>query len=73
MDVKGSYVKYMNIGDIVTVIPYIHCSTCMACKYGQTNCCTNMQVLGAHQDGGMTEYMKVPTSNVFVVNDLSIR
>jgi len=69
---KGSHVKQMIIGDIVTVIPYIHCGSCVACKNGQTNCCTNMRVLGVHQDGGMTEYIKVPVANVLVVNDLSL-
>src|SRR5690625_119144 len=70
--VKGNHVKHMNVGDVVTVIPYNHSGMCVACKNGQTNCCTKMQVFGVHQDGGMTEYIKVPASNVLAVNDLSL-
>lgn len=72
VEAKGIHVDHINIGDLVSVIPYIYCGTCVACKYGQTNCCENMQVMGVHQDGGMTEYMNVSASNVFEVNDLSL-
>lgn len=51
-------------GDIVTVIPYIHCGTCFACKTGKTNCCSSLKVCGVHVDGGMREYFKVPSSIV---------
>lgn len=47
-------------GDHVTVMPYLNCGTCIACRRGMTNCCANLQVLGVHVDGGMTEYISVP-------------
>ena len=49
-----------NIGDAVTIIPYMHCGQCIACKTGKHNCCVNMQVFGVHIDGGMREYVTVP-------------
>lgn len=48
-------------GDLVTVIPYINCGVCLACRSGKTNCCSSIQVLGVHTDGGMAEYLQVPT------------
>ncbi len=39
-------------GDQVTVVPYLQCGTCIACRNGKTNCCTNMKVMGVHVDGG---------------------
>ncbi|MFZ9661801.1 MAG: alcohol dehydrogenase catalytic domain-containing protein, partial [Chitinophagaceae bacterium] len=48
------------VGDIVTIIPYFHCGTCIACRNGKPNCCLNLRVCGVHQDGGMTEYLSVP-------------
>jgi threonine dehydrogenase-like Zn-dependent dehydrogenase len=26
-------------GDAITVIPYVHCGKCIACRRGATNCC----------------------------------
>lgn len=50
----------IQVGDKVTVEPYLNCGTCQPCKNGKSNCCENLQVLGVHTDGGMTEYIKVP-------------
>ncbi len=47
-------------GDKVTIIPYMHCGQCIACKTGKHNCCVNMKVFGVHIDGGMREYVTVP-------------
>ncbi len=48
------------IGDVVYVMPYLSCGTCIACRQGKTNCCTRIQVLGVHCDGAFTEYLSVP-------------
>lgn len=49
-------------GDAVSVIPYVHCGSCAACRSGKTNCCTSLRVLGVHADGGMRERIAVPAS-----------
>lgn len=46
-------------GDKVTIIPYMHCVNCIACKSGKYNCCVNMRVFGVHIDGGMREFVAV--------------
>lgn len=51
-------------GDAVTIIPYFNCNECIACKMGKPNCCTKMQVCGVHVDGGMVEYLSVPSSSL---------
>ncbi len=48
-------------GEIVTFIPYFNCGVCIACRYGKPNCCTQIKVCGVHTDGGMAEYLNVPT------------
>jgi 2-desacetyl-2-hydroxyethyl bacteriochlorophyllide A dehydrogenase len=48
-------------GEAVTFIPYINCETCIACKSGKPNCCVNLKVYGVHTDGGMAEYLSVPS------------
>ena len=51
----GEGVTGLQVGDQVSVVPYMHCGTCIACRNGKTNCCTDMKVLGVHIDGGMRE------------------
>ncbi|GAA4407949.1 zinc-binding alcohol dehydrogenase family protein [Nibrella viscosa] len=51
----------VQIGDRCSVEPYLNCGHCSACRRGKTNCCVNLQVLGVHTDGGMREYITLPT------------
>lgn len=51
-------------GDRVTFIPYFHCGKCIACRAGKTNCCVEMNVCGVHSDGGMVEYLSIPSSSL---------
>ncbi len=50
----------LRTGDPVSIVPYLGCGTCIACRNGRTNCCTDINVLGVHSDGGMREYISVP-------------
>ncbi|MHA6724291.1 zinc-binding alcohol dehydrogenase family protein [Sphingomonas sp. RS2018] len=47
-------------GDIVYVMPYLSCGTCIACVQGRENCCTRIEVLGVHRDGALAEYLTLP-------------
>ena len=59
-------------GDQVYVMPYLSCGTCVACRQGKTNCCTRIEVLGVHRDGGMTEYLALPERFVFKPEGISL-
>ena len=52
------------IGEAVTIIPYFNCGVCIACRTGRPNCCVNIRVCGVHVDGGMVEYLRVPSSSL---------
>ncbi len=58
-------------GDKVVIMPYVSCGTCIACRNGKTNCCTNITVLGVHGDGGMQEQITVPVNILLKANNLS--
>lgn len=47
-------------GDSVIIMPYVTCGECVACRRGKSNCCTQMNVLGVHTDGGMQEVVSLP-------------
>jgi 2-desacetyl-2-hydroxyethyl bacteriochlorophyllide A dehydrogenase len=59
-------------GDPVIVIPYLVCGKCVACRRGKTNCCTTLQCLGVHCDGGMTERYALPEKNLYPAEGLSL-
>jgi 2-desacetyl-2-hydroxyethyl bacteriochlorophyllide A dehydrogenase len=59
-------------GDKVTMIPYMHCGNCIACKSGKNNCCVNMRVFGVHIDGGMREFVSVPDHALLKCEGLSL-
>ncbi len=58
-------------GEAVTFIPYFNCGYCIACRSGKPNCCVRLQVSGIHIDGGMVEYLSVPSYSLVHGNGLS--
>lgn len=60
------------VGEAVTFIPYFSCGTCIACRRGKQNACVNMKVCGVHQDGGMTEFLSVPSASLIHGEALSL-
>ncbi len=59
------------IGEAVTFIPYFNCGKCIACRMHKPNCCVKMQVCGVHVDGGMREYLTVPSRTLLHGEGLS--
>lgn len=51
-------------GEAVTFIPYFNCGGCIACRTGKPNCCAQIKVCGVHVDGGMVEYLQVPSDTL---------
>ena len=58
-------------GETVSIIPYFSCGACIACREGKPNCCAHLQVCGVHVDGGMVEYLSVPSSSLLHGDGLS--
>jgi 2-desacetyl-2-hydroxyethyl bacteriochlorophyllide A dehydrogenase len=50
-----------SVGEQVSFIPYFNCGSCIACRMGKPNCCAKINVCGVHIDGGMREYLAVPS------------
>jgi len=55
-------------GEKLTIIPYFHCGICIACRNKKPNCCVKLKVCGVHIDGGMVDYLCVPSA-ALVHND----
>ncbi|WJV62135.1 zinc-binding alcohol dehydrogenase family protein [Pectobacteriaceae bacterium CE70] len=66
----GNNIHDIRIGKQVVVIPYVACKKCPACLSGRTNCCENISVIGVHQDGGFSEYLSVPVTNILLAEGI---
>lgn len=60
-----------NVGEAVTISPYFYCGKCIACRMGKPNCCAAINVFGVHVDGGMREFVSVPTYSLIHGEGLS--
>lgn len=58
----GSDLTDFQIGDHVVIDPVSSCGLCYACRSGRQNVCEILAVMGVHVDGGMQEYITLPTS-----------
>ncbi|MEJ5963144.1 zinc-binding alcohol dehydrogenase family protein [Pedobacter immunditicola] len=75
-ELSGELVEFdgavgFEIGEAVTFIPYFSCNKCIACRSGKSNCCTDIKVCGVHIDGGMVEYLSVPSATLLHGEGLS--
>jgi 2-desacetyl-2-hydroxyethyl bacteriochlorophyllide A dehydrogenase len=59
-------------GDKCSVEPYINCGTCIACRRAKSNCCTSLNVIGVHSDGGMCERLVLPARKLHRSTKLSL-
>lgn len=58
-------------GDPVVIDPYLSCGKCIACRSDRFNCCTALNLMGVHSDGGFQEYMAVPLGNLLPAGNLA--
>lgn len=68
----GSGVTSVNIGDLVAVDNVNSCGECYACRTGNANVCSTVEVTGVHRDGGFAEYVKTVEKNAYVVDEKKI-
>ncbi|MEP7339540.1 MAG: zinc-binding alcohol dehydrogenase family protein [Acidobacteriota bacterium] len=68
----GENAEGLRAGDLCAVEPYLNCGDCVACRRGKTNCCARLELLGVHIDGGMREWLAVPTNRLHKSEVLSL-
>src|SRR4030043_2227211 len=60
----GSEVKDWKIGDRVTINPFLTCGQCINCLSGNSQICLSRRVIGIHTEGGLAEFLRVPSKNL---------
>ena len=51
----GSGVTHVAAGDRCSVEPYLNCGQSFACRKGNSNCCSNLKVVGVMTSGGLCD------------------
>jgi L-iditol 2-dehydrogenase len=57
----GRLVRGFEVGAPVAMAPVIPDRKCFYCKHGQENACLNRKAMGYEFDGGLSEYVRVPS------------
>jgi threonine 3-dehydrogenase len=65
---KGTEVKGFGIGDRVSGEGHIVCGICRSCLAGRRHLCTNAVGVGVQRDGCFAEYLCLPVSNAWHVD-----
>jgi L-galactonate 5-dehydrogenase len=67
----GTGVNGWQVGDQVTVVPFVGCGMCRVCQSGRENCCVNLKVLGVQRDGAFSRFLTYPAAKLYKSNKLS--
>lgn len=54
----------LEVGDRVTTYPLISCGACYACTHGHAHVCRHLRLFGFDVDGGMAQFVKLPTNSL---------
>ena len=65
----GSLVTDVKIGDRVTAEGHIVCGRCHLCRTGNSHVCPNTKIIGVDRDGGFAEFIAMPATNVWHLDD----
>ena len=71
VEAVGPGVSNVSAGDHCSVEPYMNCGRCVACRRGKPNCCTTLQCIGVHCDGGMRERIVIRSDKLHPSKKLS--
>ena len=65
VEVLGSGVDTVDVGDLVSIEGHLVCGRCRWCLGGRRQLCPNTVSVGIDRDGGFAEYVAVPATNVW--------
>jgi 2-desacetyl-2-hydroxyethyl bacteriochlorophyllide A dehydrogenase len=60
----GTEVEDWKVGERVIINPFVTCGRCVNCVSGNSQICLSRRVIGIHMEGGLAEFLKVPSKNL---------
>lgn len=65
----GRLVSDVAVGDRVTAEGHIVCGRCHLCRTGNSHVCPNTKIIGVDRDGCFADYIAMPATNVWHLDD----
>ncbi len=65
----GSAVEGFTLGERVSGEGHLACGHCKACRTGSAHICDHVDILGIDCDGAFADYVKIPASNLWRVDN----
>jgi threonine 3-dehydrogenase len=65
----GELVQGIAVGDFVSAEMHVSCGHCLQCRSGQAHVCQFVKILGVDADGAFADYVRIPASNVWKLDD----
>jgi threonine 3-dehydrogenase len=62
-------VQGVAVGDFVSAEMHVACGHCLQCRSGQAHVCQFVKILGVDADGAFADYVRIPASNVWKLDD----
>ena len=69
VEALGEGVERFKPGERVTAEMHVACGHCRPCRAGQAHVCQNVRVLGIDQDGCFAEFVSIPATNLWKLDD----
>ena len=69
VEAVGNEVNGFNIGDRVSGEGHLTCGHCRNCRAGKQHLCRNTEGVGVNRQGCFAEYLVIPASNAFKLDD----
>ncbi|MHA8088080.1 zinc-binding alcohol dehydrogenase family protein [Aquirufa sp. Wall-65K1] len=61
------------VGQRVTIYPYLNCGTCVSCRKGRRNACQDNKTMGVRRPGAMTRYITISWQDLYTSSTLSLQ
>src|SRR3954453_20191004 len=65
----GDEVTSVKAGDFVSAEMHVACGKCLQCRTGEAHICQNVKIIGVDSNGAFAEYVVIPESNIWKLDD----
>ncbi len=65
----GSHVSHVAVGDFISGEGHLACGECHSCRTGNSHICERLRVIGVDRDGAFAEFVGMPASNAWKLDD----
>src|ERR1051325_2302272 len=65
----GDEVTTVQEGDFVSAEMHVACGKCLQCRTGEAHICQNVKIIGVDANGAFAEYVVIPETNIWKLDD----